>query len=150
MDGTRTVVVVDAEEETRRTLTSLGQAEGCFVIAAASWQDALLALREHGSHLRLIIMSLDLPDLSWINVIGRLREVHRELPVIVTTTVHSQAAELFAHRLVGAALYAPKPLDIRLLRRAIRGALRTAPPLLGCLHESEEPAMKETRAAQRR
>lgn len=149
--GARILLVVDAEEETRSTFGTLGQAEGCDVIAAASWPDALLALREHGSHLRLVIMSLDLPDLSWINVLGRLREMHWDLPVIVTTIVHSEAAELFVRRL-GAVLYAPKPLDPGLLRRAIRGALQTTPPLHRRLYESnaEEPAMNETKEAQRR
>ncbi len=145
------VLVVEAEEETRSTLKTLGHAEGCHVIAAASWHDALLALRAYGSRLRLIIVSLDLPDSSWISVIGRVREMHRDLPVIVTTNTDSEAAELFARRL-GVVLYAPKPLDPGLLRQAIRGALRTPPPLHRRLHESnaEEPAMQDTREAQRR
>lgn len=143
-ENTRTVLVVDAEEETRRTLRTLGQAEGCDVIAAASWHDALLALREHGSHLRLLIVSLDLPDLNWISVIGRLREMNWDLPVIVTTMAHSEMVELFVRRL-GAVLYAPKPLDRGLLRQAIRGALRVPPWSVALSNESNEegPAMDE-------
>ncbi len=122
-EGTATILVVDPEEEARSTLRTLGQAEGCNVQAAASGHDALLALREHRSHLRLVIVSLDLPDMSWINVIGRVREANRDLPIIVTTMAHTEATELFARRL-GAVLYAPKPLDPGLLRQAILGALR--------------------------
>lgn len=150
-EGARSVLVVDADEETRSTLGILGHAEGCHVIAAASWQDALGALRDYGSHLQLIIVSLDLPDLSWISVIGRVQEMNSDLPVIVTTTTHSDAAELFVRRL-GAVLYAPKPLDPGLLRKAIRGALRTTRPLPRRLHESnaEERAMQDTKEAHRR
>lgn len=123
-EGAATVLVVDAEEETRTALRALGLAEGCNVVAAASGHEALLALREHGSHLRLIIVSLDLPDMSWVSVIGRVREMHRDLPIIITTTAHTEATELLVRRL-GAVLYAPKPLDSDLLRQAILGALRT-------------------------
>ncbi len=117
------MLVVDAEEETRSTLRTLGQAEGCNVLAAASQHDALLALREHGARLRLIVVSLDLPDMSWISVIGRVREMNWDLPIIVTTRAHTEATELLVRRL-GAVLYAPKPLDSGLLRQAILGALR--------------------------
>lgn len=122
-EGAAIVLVVDAEEETRAALGALGQAEGSRVVAAASGDEALLALREHGSQLRLVIASLDLPDMSWVSVIGRIREMHRDLPIIITTTAHTEATELFVRRL-GAVLYAPKPLDGDLLRQAIRGALR--------------------------
>lgn len=122
-EGGATVLVVDLEEETRSTLRTLGQAEGWNILAAASGQAALSALREHGSQLRLIIVSLDLPDMSWITVIGRVREMKWDLPIIVTTMAHSEATELFVRRL-GAVFYAPKPLDPGLLRQAILGALR--------------------------
>ncbi len=122
-DEAATMLVVEAEEETRAELRALGLAEGCNVLAAASGHDALLALGEHGPHLRLIIVSLDLPDMGWISVIARVREMSRHLPVIVTTMAHTEATELFARRL-GAVLYAPKPLDPDLLRQAILAALR--------------------------
>jgi DNA-binding response OmpR family regulator len=79
--------------------------------------------------------------LSWISVIGRVREMNWDLPVIVTTTADSEAAELFARRL-GAVLYAPTPLDPELLRQAIRGALRTAAWSTAVSSESntEDPA----------
>lgn len=127
VEGAATMLVVDAEEETRAALRTLGLAEGCHVITAASGQDALLALRGHARYLRLVIVSLDLPDMSWINVIGRLREMNRDLPVIVTTMAHTEATELFARRL-GAVLYAPKPLDPGLLRQAIVAAFRAGQP----------------------
>ncbi len=123
VEGAATMLVVDAEEETLSTLRTLGQAEGCNVLAAASRHDALLALREHGAHLRLIVVSLDSPDMSWISVIGRIREMNWDLPIIVTTMAHTEATELLVRRL-GAVLYAPKPLDPGLLRQAILGALR--------------------------
>jgi DNA-binding response OmpR family regulator len=81
---------------------------------------------------QLIVLDLDLPELSGDQVFARLRSDHRTryTPVIFLTG-HSRRSEMVRHLLAGADDYVTKPFDIDELVARVQAGLRRARTLGG-------------------
>jgi two-component system response regulator (stage 0 sporulation protein F) len=80
---TRTVLVVDDEESIRFLYREELEEEGYTVITAADGEEALRKVRSDKPD--LITLDIRMPGMDGIEVLQRIREMDKEIPVIMST-----------------------------------------------------------------
>jgi two-component system response regulator (stage 0 sporulation protein F) len=80
---TRTVLVVDDEESIRFLYREELEEEGYTVITAADGDEALRKVRSDKPD--LITLDIRMPGMDGIEVLQRIREMDKEIPVIMST-----------------------------------------------------------------
>lgn len=113
--GKRRVLVVDDERELTRTLGELLTMRDYRVAQALTGEEALAQLAR--TPVDLVLLDLQLPGLSGLDVLARIRQQHPLLPVIVVTayeTEHRQQLET-----LGATRILVKPLSAAALLEAL-------------------------------
>lgn len=119
------MLVIDDEERICKALVRVVERFGCRARAATSGADGLdLVARDVPD---LILLDLQMPDMSGPEFLEELRKTHPDLPVVVVTGYPD--SELMKQ----AARYAPlmmltKPVDQALLERTVRVALGEKQP----------------------
>jgi two-component system, OmpR family, KDP operon response regulator KdpE len=124
------ILVVDEELPIRRYLKSALTAHGYDVLEAATGEAAVQMVVK--ARPDLVILDLGLPDLDGVEVIRRLREWTRLLPVIVLS-VREHERDKVAALDAGADDYLTKPFSTGELLARLRASLRRAVQI------SEEP-----------
>ncbi len=102
----------DAVELLQEFLTS----KGYEVITAEDGEEALHKVKEERPH--LILLDVRMPRLNGMEVLKRLREIDREVGVIMVTAVDEEETGRQALDL-GAFDYITKPLDLKYLERSL-------------------------------
>ena len=108
MTSQATILVVDDEENLRRTLALILQREGYNVITAASVKEARGCLE--GGAFNLVFLDVKLPDGSGLTLLSEMRDRHPDLPVLILTAHDKLGVALEAVR-YGARDYLLKPVD---------------------------------------
>jgi len=105
------LLVVDDYEPNRDVLSRHLRRQGYLVTAAADGDEAL-ALIAAGTY-DLVLLDIEMPDMSGLEVLTRLRAVHSdtELPVIMVTA-RSQGSDIVEAFRLGANDYVTKPVDM--------------------------------------
>ncbi len=80
---TRTILVVDDEESIRFLYREELEEEGYRVITAADGEEALRKVRKDKPD--LITLDIRMPGMDGIEVLHRIREMDKEIPVIMST-----------------------------------------------------------------
>ncbi len=114
------VLVVDDERFFREAIRELLEGEGLTVVAAANAAEALEAATD--PDLGVVVLDIQLPDQSGLDVLRTLRERRPELRVVMLSAHTDQEYVLEALRL-GACDYLAKPLHEEELRLSVRRAL---------------------------
>jgi two-component system, OmpR family, KDP operon response regulator KdpE len=118
------VLLVEDDNELRRTLKDTLQVEGYRVVTAATLHEAraILATAVFQGDLDLVLLDLGLPDGEGESLLGSLRE-QRQTAVIVISARHSDDPKI---RLLdaGADDYLVKPFSVKELLARMRVALR--------------------------
>ena len=83
--GFPTVLVVDDEEVVAKTVETSLQKRGYRVITAANGAAALDIIRKTDCEISVVLLDLTMPGLSAKDVLRRIRETHRTLPVILSS-----------------------------------------------------------------
>jgi CheY-like chemotaxis protein len=120
------IAIVDDEESIRKALSRLLRASGYQVETFPSGNDFLTSLNAKTPD--LVVLDLHMPGMSGFEVHAALRAIEPPLPVVVITGHDSPETRQRALD-GGAAAYLRKPIDEKLLLRAICGA--TAAPTTG-------------------
>jgi DNA-binding response OmpR family regulator len=96
--------------------------EGYLVLTAATGHDALGILRRPFSPIDVVLLDVQLPDVSGIVICAHLRELYPGLPVIVCTgeATPEEVAELLK---LGVHRYFQKPIAPDELLSAVEAAL---------------------------
>ena len=114
------ILVVDDEPSARDGLKKLLQQDGFVVRTANDGADALSCAAEFAPD--VVVTDLRMPQMDGMEMLRRLREQDRDLPVIVATALGEVATAVTAMR-AGADDYLTKPVDIDALVLAIERAL---------------------------
>lgn len=117
-----TILVVDDDEVFRRFAAALLEREGHTVIEAADGAGALGALDRSAPD--LILLDIEMPDMSGFELLGRLRP-QVDAPVIVVSGREAETERVLAFDL-GADDYVVKPFLPREFAARVRTALRRA------------------------
>jgi len=110
------VLVVDDEPAARELLQGFLEAKGYAVLTASDGEEALQKVREERPH--LILLDVCMPKITGLEVLKRLREIDKEVGVIMVTAVNEEETGRQALQM-GAFDYITKPLDLKYLERSL-------------------------------
>jgi DNA-binding response OmpR family regulator len=116
----RTILLVDDEPEVLHLITRILSAEGTVMIEARTGAEALAAARQ--TRLDLVILDINLPDMSGTEVLKAIRRIDPGTPVIMVTS-YGSVETVRTSMEFGAFDYLTKPFDNREVRRVAREAL---------------------------
>jgi type II secretory ATPase GspE/PulE/Tfp pilus assembly ATPase PilB-like protein/ActR/RegA family two-component response regulator len=121
--GTRTVLLVEDEEQLRRVMKDLLEREGYRVVEAPDGVAALEQIDRHAPD--LVLLDLNLPGLDGYGVLAQLRSRPRteSLPVIVLTAKGDEDNEVRVLKL-GADDFLTKPFRARALSARLESVLQ--------------------------
>jgi len=118
------VLVVDDEPPIRKLLRLGLGSQGYEVLEAANGKAALEMLARRP---QLVVLDLGLPDIEGLELLKRIRQQQKNLPVIVLSSRGDEGGKVAALDL-GADDYVTKPFGMDELLARIRAALRRQPP----------------------
>jgi DNA-binding NtrC family response regulator len=114
------ILVVDDEENLRRTLALILQREGYTVMTAASVMEARGCIQAGGFD--LVFLDLKMPDASGLTLLPDLRSQYPDMPVLILTAHDKLEIALEAVR-GGARDYLLKPIDPPILLARVKEVL---------------------------
>jgi DNA-binding response OmpR family regulator len=115
-----TILVVDDEENLRRTLALILQREGYSVTTAASVGEARECLK--AGAIDLVFLDVKLPDASGLTLLTEMRDQYPGVPVLILTAHDKLGVALEAVR-NGAHDYLLKPVDPPILIARVKEVL---------------------------
>jgi two-component system NtrC family response regulator len=115
------ILAVDDEGNMLLLLTRVLSKEGYQVISADSSSEGLKRLREQT--FQLAILDQQMPEMNGIEFLWKLREIDRDLPVILITAFPSWEKEQQAKTL-GCLDYLQKPLNLKLLKDIVKKIIK--------------------------
>jgi FixJ family two-component response regulator len=92
-----TVLVVDGDQQVRSDLTALLSRAGYHARAFNSAGAVLAAIGEHPDHV-CVISEIELPDMTGLDLISRLRAENSKAPVVILTRLGDVATAVRAMR----------------------------------------------------
>jgi signal transduction histidine kinase/DNA-binding response OmpR family regulator len=107
--GSTSILIIDDDEGTRRSLELVLGAHHYTTAAAATGLEALT--KAQTQVFNLAIVDLRLPDVDGVELIGPLKALHPDIAILIVTGYASQKSAIRALNL-GAAGYLAKPLDM--------------------------------------
>ena len=117
-----TILVVDDQSEIRHFLTEyVLKPLGYHTLTALNGEKGLLSALEH--HPDLIILDMNMPRMTGIEMLEQLRETSCQAPVIFMTIYGSERVAVEAFRL-GVRDYLAKPFDLDEAQEAVNRALK--------------------------
>ena len=114
----RRVLVVDDDGQVRALLSRQLQAYGVVVDTASGGAQAMAMLDR--DHFDAMMLDLDMPGITGLDVLLHVQRAAPALPVLVVTGTFE------AERIEGAAEVLSKPVEAKVLRAALARALRGA------------------------
>ena len=118
LEGSRTVLIVDDEEVIRdffaRTLTEYR------VLTAASGEEALSIIKKDRPD--LVLLDIKMPGIDGIETLRRIKEIDRDIAVIMLSAHGTLQTSLEAARL-GAYSSIAKPFDLKEMKSVIKSAV---------------------------
>lgn len=110
------VLVVDDEPDAVELLREFLMTKGYEVITASDGEEALRKVKEERPH--LILLDVRMPKMDGLAVLHQVREIDKEVGVIMVTGVNEEQIGRQAMAL-GAFDYIVKPLDLPYLERSL-------------------------------
>ncbi len=115
------LLIIEDEPAIREGLRDVFLFNGYDVETAATGDRGLQLALQGGFH--LIVLDLMLPGLDGLSICNRIREVARQLPIIMLTA-RSSEEEIIAGLQMGADDYVPKPFSLGELLARVEAVLR--------------------------
>jgi FixJ family two-component response regulator len=122
------VFVVDDDASVRRSLARLFRSHGYKAEVFPSAQEFLLHRGDHGPG--CLVLDLQLPGLSGLDLQAELAEAGREIPIVFITG-HGDIPSSVKAMKAGAVDFLPKPVHAKVLLEAVRQAIARDSELRG-------------------
>ncbi len=110
------VLIVDDDPNTVEMLTAFLTPKGYETCTASNGEEALRRVKEDRPH--LVLLDVRMPKMDGLEVLKRIREIDREVGVIMVTAVNEEEIGREALKL-GAFDYITKPLDLKYLETVV-------------------------------
>lgn len=113
------VFIFDDSEMNREILREMLK-DGYDILEAASGEDGLEAIRQHGELISLVLLDIMMPGINGFEVLSQMSRdgIIDDIPVIMISSEDRQEAVLNAYEL-GASDYISRPFDIRVVRHRV-------------------------------
>ena len=113
------VLIVDDSEMNREILREMLK-DDYDILEAASGEDGLEAIRQHGELISLVLLDIMMPGINGFEVLSQMSRdgIIDDIPVIMISSEDKQEAVLNAYEL-GASDYISRPFDIRVVRHRV-------------------------------
>ena len=102
----QSVLICDDSESIREILAAICARQGLDVKEASTGESCI---RKFSSKMNLVILDLGLPDISGLDVLRRIKNIHADVPVLIVTGDTSMRSAVEAMR-KGAHNYISKPI----------------------------------------
>ena len=117
------ILIVDDEQETRRTLNEhLFRRINCEILEASNGYEAIEKIQSNA--IDLILLDIKMPGISGTEVIKKVREVSKDTAIIVITKWDS--SEICRQVEESGAEYIPKPFSLKIVRAKVEEKLKVA------------------------
>ena len=139
--GLAPILVVDDESEMRSALSHALTRGGFAVETAASGTDALVKIKK--VPISLMITDIKMPDMSGMEVLGAVKKISPQIPVIVITaygSIHNAVEAMQA----GAADYLLKPFSFETLEATVKKVLASVEESGQPQHLKQNPKIQPT------
>ena len=110
------ILVVDDEPSAIELLTEFLTAKNHTVISASNGEEALRKVKEERPH--LIFLDYLMPKTNGLDVLKKIREIDKEVGVIMVTAIHEEEIGRQALKL-GAFDFITKPIDLAYLEKSL-------------------------------
>ncbi len=120
MDEKETILIVDDDESTSRTLSLVFGRKGYDTETATTGQEAIEKAQER--FFNLALLDIKLPDMEGVELLGPLKEMHPDMVMIMATAYASLETAVWALN-EGASGYITKPLNMDEVLATVREAL---------------------------
>ena len=121
------VLIVDDEENQRRTLSIGLRLEGFDVVVASSSQEALRALGVAAAGIDLALIDLMMPGLNGLELARQIRQLFPSVRVVLSSAYHLSARQV-ERADCGAIGFVPKPYRLAELCTFLRAKTKLASP----------------------
>ena len=111
------IMIIEDDKEMRSLLKDFFEEEGFEIDSASNGVDALRMLS--GDHFDLVITDIQMPGLTGLDILPRIRRLKPETPIIVMTAYGSDEVRRRSLER-GATTYLEKPIRLSKLRTLIR------------------------------
>lgn len=113
------VLIVDDSEMNREILREMLK-DDYDILEAASGEDGLEAIRQHGELISLVLLDIMMPGINGFEVLSQMSRdgIIDDIPVIMISSEDKQETVLNAYEL-GASDYISRPFDIRVVRHRV-------------------------------
>ena len=118
------VLMVDDEEQFRKTTQKILVKRGFETILAANGQEAIDKIKDNPD---VVVLDIKMPGMDGLETLAEIRKLSSEIPVIMLTGHGSEPSAKQA-LVQGAFDYLTKPCDIDILASKIREAVRQSRP----------------------
>jgi DNA-binding response OmpR family regulator len=136
MDRGETVLIVDGDERSRAQIARALERAGYATLDVESAGEAIEAAR---ANVALVLLELELPDMTGYEVCRELRDEHGEgLPIFFMSGTRTEALDRVAGLLLGADDFIVKPFELRALLARIRAVMRRVNDRSNSLMSSKE------------
>ena len=116
-----TILLVDDEEEIRRTYANILQVLGYRVITVCDGEEALGAFDDSSDEIDLVVMDVVMPKVGGIEAVRVMRQKRSSLPVIFITGYERGALEEYS--VIPGIRVLPKPVTLRVFEKNVRELL---------------------------
>jgi two-component system cell cycle response regulator len=120
MSDNATILIIDDDESTCRTLTLIFGKKGYETDTAGTGKEAIDKAR--GRFFNLALLDIKLPDMEGVALLAPLKEMHPDMVMVMITAYASIETAIQALN-DGASAYITKPLNMDEVLATIRGAL---------------------------
>lgn len=120
MDEKKSILIVDDDESTRRSLSLILGKKGYETETAGTGQEALE--KAQGRFFNVALLDINLPDVEGVELLMPLRKIHPDMIVFMITGYPSLETSVRTS-LEGALAYITKPLNMDTVLTAVRKAL---------------------------
>jgi two-component system response regulator RegA len=114
------ILIVDDDVDICFLMATAIQSDGVEIITAHSGREALRLYEQH--HPELVLLDIQLPEMSGIEVLSKMKEIDEDIQVIMVTAYATIETAVQAMKL-GALDYICKPFKLPHLRETVQNAV---------------------------